>query len=91
MNYEQQPPVNPSFIRILFLQADGSQTDGLYSAQMSAYGFWEHRLMKTPKREFAGTSGPPSYWSTNPNTGTVVDYFGPNGLGYIPQIPSHLN
>ncbi len=29
-------------------------------------------------------------WSTAPNTSTVLNYFGPNGLGYIPATPSEL-
>ncbi len=90
MNYEQQPPVNPGFYQNP-VSAGGWQSDRWFILCADVcYGFWEHGLMKTPKREFAGTSGPPSSWSTNPNTGTVVNYFGPNGLGYIPQIPSHL-
>ncbi len=90
MNYERQPPVNPSYYQNP-ISAGGWQSDRWFILCADVvYGFWENHMMKTPKREFAGTTGPPSYWSTNPNTGMVVDYFGPNGLGYIPQIPSHL-
>ena len=90
INYEQQPPVNPGYYQNP-ISAGGWQSDRWFILCADVcYGFWEQGLMKTPKREFAGTSGPPSSWSTNPNTGMVVDYFGPNGLGYIPQIPSHL-
>ena len=33
---------------------------------------------------------PDSVWSTGQRTELVVDYFGPNGLGYIPATMSHL-
>ena len=33
---------------------------------------------------------PGNIWSSNQNTSMVVNYFGPNGVGYIPQTPSEL-
>ncbi len=90
MNYEQNPPVNPGYYQHP-ISAGGWQDDRWFILCADVcYGFWEKELLKTPAREYAGRSGPPSFWSTNPNTGMVVDYFGPNGLGYIPQIPTHL-
>ncbi|MFC1853649.1 C25 family cysteine peptidase, partial [candidate division CSSED10-310 bacterium] len=54
-------------------------------------GFWENVLGKVPIREYAIYSGTPgSAWSTATNTSTVVEYFGPNGLQYIPATPAHL-
>ena len=37
---------------------------------------------------YDGTPG--SIWSSNQNTSMVVNYFGPNGVGYIPASPSEL-
>ena len=37
---------------------------------------------------YSGTPG--SQWSSAQNTNQVVNYFGPNGLGYIPATPSEL-
>ena len=37
---------------------------------------------------YQGTPG--SQWSTAQNTATVINYFGPNGVGYIPSSPSEL-
>ena len=37
---------------------------------------------------YSGTPG--SQWSSAQNTNLVVNYFGPNGLGYIPATPSEL-
>jgi PKD repeat protein len=57
-------------------------------------GFWTHILGKhvtrinslyTPANNYQ--NGP---WSTATNTSTVVNYFGPSGLNYIPAIPGTL-
>lgn len=90
LDYERNPPVNPNFYQNP-VSAGGWQEDRWFILCSDiCYGFWEHELNLSPKREYAGLSGPPPYWSSNSNTGMVVDYFGPNGLGYIPQLPTHL-
>jgi hypothetical protein len=54
-------------------------------------GYQANVLGKNPVREYAIYSGTPgSVWSTNTNTSMLVNYFGPNGLGYIPATPGHL-
>ena len=53
-------------------------------------GYWRMHG-KHPVRINAIYSGTPgSQWSSNQNTYMVVNYFGPNGLGYIPATPSEL-
>jgi hypothetical protein len=90
LNYERNPPVNPSYFENP-IAAGGWQSDRWFILCADiVHGFWEYGLSISPKREFAGYSGPPPYWSTNTNTSMVVNYFGPNGLGYIPQLPTHL-
>lgn len=54
-------------------------------------GFWEYELGKHPVRINAIYQGTPgSSWSSAQKTNTIINYFGPNGLGYIPQTMSHL-
>ena len=57
-------------------------------------GFWKDVLHKhvrrinslyTPCSNYI--SGP---WSTAPNTSTIMSYFGPSGLNYIPSVPGQL-
>lgn len=53
-------------------------------------GYWRNQG-KHPVRIneiYDGTPG--DIWSSNQNTATVVEYFGPNGQGYIPATPSEL-
>ena len=53
-------------------------------------GYWRNQG-KHPIRIneiFTGTPG--DVWSSNQNTSIVVNYFGPDGQGYIPATPSEL-
>ena len=53
-------------------------------------GYWRNQG-KNPVRINAIYSGyPGNQWSSNQNTYMVVNYFGPNGLGYIPATPAEL-
>ncbi|RKY99822.1 MAG: hypothetical protein DRQ13_01580 [Ignavibacteriae bacterium] len=91
LNYERNPPTNPNFYSNP-ITAMGWQTERWFQiCSETINGFWEFELGKTPVRENAIYSGTPgTIWSTATNTNTVVNYFGPNGLGYIPDNTAHL-
>jgi hypothetical protein len=91
ISYETNPPVNQNFYDHP-ITAGGWQTERWFILCTEVcHGFWTNELGKEPVREYAIYSGTPgSQWSTNSNTTTVVNYFGPNGLGYIPADPSYL-
>lgn len=91
LDYERTPPVNPGFYDhpVTALGWETARWFQLCSEVIN--GFWEYGLGKQPVREnciFWGTPG--GVWSTAPNTDMVVNYFGPNGLGYIPDNSAHL-
>ncbi|HPE87192.1 MAG TPA: C25 family cysteine peptidase [Bacteroidales bacterium] len=91
INYETDPPTNPDFYNHP-ITAGGWQTERWFILCTEVcHGFWTNELNKEPVREYAIYSGTPgSSWSTGTNTSTVVSYFGPSGLGYIPADPSYL-
>ena len=91
LDYERTPPTNPSFYDEP-ITAMGFQLERWFQlCSEIVNGFWEHELGKHPVRINAIYQGTPgSRWSTNENTNTVVNYFGPNGCGYIPSSMSHL-
>ncbi|MCK4305477.1 MAG: hypothetical protein KAY24_14665, partial [Candidatus Eisenbacteria sp.] len=91
LTYERQPPTDHAFYNHPVC-AGGWQTDRWYILCTEiVYGFQANVLGKDPIREYAIHSGyPGSVWSSNSHTGTVVSYFGPEGLGYIPATPGHL-
>jgi hypothetical protein len=91
LDYERQPYTTSHFYDHPIV-AGGWQSDRWFILCTEViYGYFANVLGKEPVREYSGASGPPSYWSTNQNTYMIVNYFGPNGLGYIPELPSHLN
>jgi Peptidase family C25/Propeptide_C25/FlgD Ig-like domain/Peptidase family C25, C terminal ig-like domain len=89
LDYETDPPTNPGFYDNP-VSAGGWQTERWFIICSEAvYGFWANELDKEPIREYAIYSGTPgASWSTATNTATVVNYFGPNGLGYLPATPN---
>lgn len=90
LNYEANPPTNPNFYKYP-ITALGWQTERWFQICSEVVGgFW--RLQgKLPVRVNAIYSGTPgTVWSTATNTATVVNYFGPNGRGYIPASPAEL-
>lgn len=91
LEYERTPPTSFSFYDNP-LVAGGWQTDRWFILCTEiVYGYYENILHRHPVREYAIFDGQPGgVWSTNSNTNLVVDYFGPNGLGYIPSSPMHL-
>jgi hypothetical protein len=91
IDYESAPPTDPNFYANPMIAA-GWQTDRWYvmCAEIVS-GYFDLVQGKTTSREYALHSGiPGNFWSTNPNTAMLLDYFGPTGLGYIPATPAHL-
>lgn len=91
LNYERNPPISPDFYDHP-VTAMGWQTERWFQlCSEIVNGFWEFGLGKNPIRENAIYSGTPGgAWSSNANTATIVNYFGPNGLNYIPATTAHL-
>ena len=91
LDYERTPPTNPGFYNHP-ITAMGFQLERWFQlCSEIVNGFWEHELGKEPVRINAIYEGNPgSRWSSNDKTNTIVNYFGPNGCGYIPSNMSHL-
>ena len=91
LQYERTPPTNARFYDKP-ITAMGFQIERWFQLCSEVVnGFWEHSLGKHPVRVNAIYQGTPgSTWSTNNNTSTIINYFGPNGMGYIPSNMSHL-
>ncbi|MBN1337930.1 MAG: choice-of-anchor D domain-containing protein [Bacteroidales bacterium] len=91
LDHERTPPTNPGYYNNP-ITALGWQTERWFQiCSETVGGFWKHVQGKTPVRIneiYSGTPG--TVWSSNQNTYMVTDYFGPNGLGYIPATPAEL-
>jgi len=91
-DYEMAPPTDPNFY-LHPITALGWQTERWFQICSEVVGgFFKNSLGKQPVRVNAVYQGNPDVdpWSTATNTSTVVSYFGPNGLGYIPSTPQAL-
>ncbi len=91
LDYERMPPTDPGFYDKP-ITAMGFQLERWFQLCSEVVnGFWENELGKHPVRLNAIYEGTPgSQWSTADNTNKIINYFGPNGTGYIPQTMSHL-
>ena len=91
LDHERTPPTNPGYYNNP-ITACGWQTERWFQLCSEIVGgYWKYVMGKNPVRIneiYSGTPG--SSWSTNSNTSTIVNYFGPGGLGYIPSSPSTL-
>ncbi|MBC8487123.1 MAG: hypothetical protein H8D45_13930 [Bacteroidetes bacterium] len=94
LDNERTPPTNPDFYDHP-ITALGWQDDRWFQICSEVVGgFWNNVLGKQTVRINALGYPASNYntgpWSTNPNTTTIMNYFGPSGLGYIPNTPQEL-
>ncbi len=92
LNYERTPPVNPDFYNHP-ITALGWQTERWFQiCSETIGGFFKNIHGKDPVRINAVYDGNPDIdpWSSATNTSTILNFFGPDGLGYIPESPSVL-
>jgi PKD repeat protein len=91
LNNERNPPVDPDFYDKP-VTALGWQTERWFQLCSEIVGgFFRNMYNKHPRRINAIYQGTPgSSWSSATNTSTIVNYFGPSGLNYIPQQPSSM-
>jgi len=95
IDYEENPPTAANFYANPIV-ACGFQTERWFQLCTEViHGFWENELGMSPVRQYNIYSGSPTAggaWSTNANTGMIIDYFGPTGLDYIPAtIPAEID
>ena len=92
LNYERTPPTNPDFY-MHPISAMGWQTERWFQlCSEIVAGYFENVHGKEMVRENAIYDGNPGggIWSTATNTSTILNVFGENGLGYIPNDPGFL-
>ena len=91
LEYEYTNPVIDPYYYAHPLTAAGWQNEKWFQLTIATISGYLSQHGKTPVRVneiYTGEQGP--NWSTAPNSSTLVNYFGPNGLGYIPATPGEL-
>jgi PKD repeat protein len=92
LKYERNPPTAAYFYAHP-ISALGWQTERWFQlCSEITGGFWKYVQGKDPVRINAVYGGNPSVdpWSTATNTSTILSYFGPAGLNYIPATPQAM-
>jgi PKD repeat protein len=91
LSYERTPPTDPNFYNKP-ITALGWQTERWFQMCSEIIGGYFRKVHnKNPRRINAIYQGTPgTIWSSATNTSTLVNYFGPNGLDYIPQQPNQM-
>ena len=91
LNYERNPPTDPNFYDHP-ITALGWSTERWFQLCSEIVGGYFRSIGKHPVRINAVYSGDPNSdpWSTAPNTSTILNYFGPSGLNYIPATPQGI-
>jgi hypothetical protein len=89
---EEYPSLNPAFYNKPITALGWETTNWFQICIEVAGGFLRNVLNKNTIRVNDIYSGNPltDPWSTAPNTQTVLNYFGPQGLNYIPATPQQL-
>ena len=91
MRYERNPSTNPDYYDkpLMVMSFDESRWFHLSSEVIA--GYFE-KINKNPNRQSTIFYGnPDSIWSSAKNTDVIINYFGPDGLNYIPSDLRHLN
>ena len=92
LSHERTPPMNADFYNHP-ITALGWQTERWFQICSEAVGgYFKHVQGKDPIRinEVYGGNPATDPWSTATNTSTIMNIFGPNGLGYMPATPNEL-
>jgi len=94
ITHERAPSTNQTFYSKPIVSS-GWQTDRWFQIAAEVVGgFWKHNLNKTPHRInniFGGNPEEEDAWSSEEiGTDAVIEYFGEEGLGYIPDSPAEL-
>jgi len=91
LQYERTPPTSVDFYNHP-ITALGWQTERWFQICSEVVGGYWNSIGKETVRINAIYDGDPNLdpWSTATNSSAVIDYFGPNGLGYLPATPAEL-
>ncbi|MEI8005468.1 MAG: C25 family cysteine peptidase [Bacteroidota bacterium] len=94
LNFERNRPIDTGYYNRP-ISALGWEDDRWFQLCSEIVGgFWKNKLGKNVQRINALYTPANNYqngpWSTASNTNTILNYFGPSGLYYIPTIPGTL-
>ena len=91
LNYERNPPSLYDFYDHPLCVSGWASTGASVLCSEIIFGFFENVLGKQPTRQYAGYGGgAPTVWPSDAYSNSLIQIFGPIGLGYVPATPSYL-
>lgn len=90
IEYERHPSVNPTYYKNPTTAMGYDKARWFQLCTEILAGYWETHGKQCIHINSIHEGIPDSIWSTAQNTDRVLEYFGPEGLGYIPSTMSHL-
>ena len=98
IEYELNPPTDPHYYAHPVITSGYEEDKWFLITSQITNNYLRDRLGRQPSNIYMkyywadlDPTPPDSIWSTDENTATALDYFGPNGTGYIPFSLSGLN
>ena len=93
IQYESNPITDPAYYDRPIISSGHEMNKWFMIDSQSINGFYRDKLGKHPTDLYMVNSGsvPTNEWSTAFNVEVLMDYFGPNGLNYIPQSIGELH
>lgn len=94
IQYESNPPTDEAYYDRPIISSGHEDNKWFMMSSQSVNGFYRDRLGKHPTNLYMMVDSweePDSLWSTGYNASAIMDYFGPNGLNYIPPRLTDLH
>lgn len=95
IEYECNPPIEAAYYNQPIISSGHDENRWFIISSQSINGFYRNRLGKNPTNLYmlhaTSVDPPDSIWSTGYNIPVLLDYFGPNGQGYLPESISEMH
>ena len=95
IQYENNPYTDEGYYDHPIITSGYEDVKWFVLSSQSIDGFYRHKLGKNPANYYmlkvTSVDPPDSVWSTGYNTPLLLDYFGPNGQQYIPELIGDLH
>ena len=90
IRYETHPSTNPDYYNRPVTAMGFEESKWFQLCSEIIAGYFEKKGKEPNRLNSINKGQPDSVWSTGENTDLVLDYFGENGLNYIPDNLKHL-
>ena len=91
MRYEREPSTNPEYYKRPVTAMGFEKNRWFQLCSEIIAGYFDSKGRSTRRLNSINEGVPDSAWSSNENTDDIIEYFGPDGLNYIPSDIRHIS